>query len=83
MSPVATCYPDGVKLTIEFDRETDGRWIATVPALPGVHVYGATRDEALARAQALALSVLADEIEHGERDARTLMVLTFEASEAA
>jgi predicted RNase H-like HicB family nuclease len=70
-------------LTIELDRENDGRWIASVPELPGVHVYGASRDDAVAKAQAQALSVLADEIEHGERDARTLMALTFEASEAA
>ena len=44
----------------------DGRWLAEVPKLPGVLVYGATRDEAMARAQVLALRVLAERLEHGE-----------------
>lgn len=51
---------------MEIDREDDGRWIADVPDLPGCVVYGVTRDEALSRAIALALHVLADRIEHGE-----------------
>ena len=58
-----------MKLTVELDRETDGRWIAEVVDLPGVMVYGATREEALAAAQALALRVLADKLEHGEAPA--------------
>jgi predicted RNase H-like HicB family nuclease len=45
---------------VELDREMDGRWIAEVVDLPGVLVYGATRDEAIAGAQALALQVVAD-----------------------
>ncbi len=53
-------------LTIEIDRETDGRWIVEVPALPGVLAYGDTRAEAIARAEALAFRVLADRLEHGE-----------------
>jgi predicted RNase H-like HicB family nuclease len=57
---------DGQKLTIDLEREDDGRWIAEVPALPGVMVYGQTREEALARVEALALRVLADRLEHGE-----------------
>jgi predicted RNase H-like HicB family nuclease len=55
-----------MKLTVEFDRETDGRWIAEVPELPGVMVYGKTRAEALAAVEALALRVIADRIENGE-----------------
>ena len=54
-------------LTIELDREADGRWIAEVPELPGVLAYGQSRDEAISRAEALALRVLADKVEHGER----------------
>jgi predicted RNase H-like HicB family nuclease len=54
------------KLIIETDREDDGRWIAEVPALPGTMAYGQSRDEAIARVQALALRVLADRLEHGE-----------------
>jgi predicted RNase H-like HicB family nuclease len=53
-------------LKVEFDRETDGRWIADIPALPGVMVYGRTRKQALTAVEALALRVIADRIEHGE-----------------
>jgi len=53
-------------LRMELEREEDGRWIAEVPELPGVLVYGATRDEALRAVRTLALRVLADRIEHGE-----------------
>ncbi len=53
-------------LTVEFDREEDGRWLADIPALPGVMAYGPSREEALASVKALALHVLADMIEHGE-----------------
>jgi len=45
---------------IEIEREKDGRWIAEVPDLPGVMVYGKTRPQALARVEALALRVIAD-----------------------
>ncbi len=54
------------KLIIETEREEDGRWLAEVTALPGTMRYGKTRDEAVARVQALALRVLADRLEHGE-----------------
>ncbi len=54
-------------LTIEFEREEDGRWIAEVPELPGVMAYGRTAEDAKAKAEALALRVLADRLEHGER----------------
>jgi predicted RNase H-like HicB family nuclease len=53
-------------LKIETEREVDGRWIAEIPALPGVMVYGGSEPEARAKATALALRVLADRIEHGE-----------------
>jgi predicted RNase H-like HicB family nuclease len=72
-----------VTLTVEFDRETDGRWIAEVPELAGVMVYGKTRGEALAAAQALALHTLADRIEHGEADPNALLSVSFSTSEAA
>lgn len=53
-------------LKIEVEREDDGRWIAEVVEMPGVMAYGATRQEAVGRAQALSLRVLADRLEHGE-----------------
>lgn len=52
--------------TIEYEQEDDGRWLAEVAELPGVLAYGRTADEATAKAQALALRVLADKLEHGE-----------------
>jgi predicted RNase H-like HicB family nuclease len=55
-----------MNFTIETERETDGRWIAEVPELPGVMVYGTTEEDAFAKVQALALRVLADQLEHGE-----------------
>jgi len=53
-------------MKIEVDREDDGRWIAEIPDLPGVMVYGDSRNEAISKAEALALRVLADRLEHGE-----------------
>lgn len=52
--------------TVEFEQEDDGRWLAEVLELPGVLAYGQTSEEAIAKAQALALRVLADRLEHGE-----------------
>lgn len=51
---------------VEIEQETDGRWIAEIPDLPGVLAYGSSRDEALLRAEALAFRVFADRIDHGE-----------------
>lgn len=53
-------------LTVETELEEDGRWLAEIPDLPGTLAYGATCDEAVARAEALALRVLAERLEHGE-----------------
>lgn len=55
-----------MRFTLESEQEDDGRWIAEVPELPGTLAYGATPDEAMARAKALALRVVADRLEHGE-----------------
>ena len=55
-----------MNFTIELEQERDGRWIAEVPELRGILVYGQTREKAMAKAQALALRVLADQLEHGE-----------------
>ena len=53
-------------MIIEIEREEDGRWIGEIPELPGVMVYGQSREDVIVRAQALALRVLADRLEHGE-----------------
>jgi predicted RNase H-like HicB family nuclease len=53
-------------MKIEIEREEDGRWIAEVDDLPGVLAYGKTREEAIAKVEALALRVIADRLDHGE-----------------
>jgi len=53
-------------MTIETEKEADGRWIAEVPDLPGVLIYSTTRSTAIAKAKAMALRVIADRLEHGE-----------------
>lgn len=53
-------------MRVEIEREDDGRWISEVPSLPGVLAYGATEQEARAKAEALALRVIADRLENGE-----------------
>lgn len=55
-----------MNFTIEIEQEEDGRWLGEVLELPGVLAYGDTRDEAVSHAQALALRVVADRLEHGE-----------------
>ena len=58
-----------MRFTLELEQEDDGRWIAEVPELNGVLAYGDSRENAIARAKALALRVVADQLEHGETDA--------------
>ena len=55
-----------MKYTLECEREDDGRWLAEVSQLPGVLAYGAYANEAMAKAEVLALRVLAERLEHGE-----------------
>jgi predicted RNase H-like HicB family nuclease len=50
-------------LIIDVEREEDGRWLAEVPALPGVLAYGTTSDDAKAKVKVLALRVIADRFE--------------------
>ena len=61
---------------IEVEQEDDGRWIAEVIELPGVLVYGASQDEAIKNVKALALRVIADQLEHGETES-SLSKLSF------
>ena len=55
------------RFTIEVEQEEDGRWIAEIPEISGVLVYGENRQQAIAHVQALALRVIADKLEHGVR----------------
>lgn len=69
-----------VYLSIEIELEDDGRWIAEVPDLPGVLAYGATREDAVSHAKALALRVMADRIEHGEATSAIAQLIFREAA---
>jgi predicted RNase H-like HicB family nuclease len=51
---------------VEVEQETLGRWIAEVPGLPGALVYGKAREQAVTRAQALALRIRTEELGLGE-----------------
>ena len=64
-------------LSIEIDREDDGRWIAEALELPGVLTYGETREEAISNAERLAIEVIADRIKHAELPSSALN-LSFE-----
>ena len=64
---------------IEVEQEEDGRWLAEIPELPGVILYGLTRKEAKAKVQALALRVIAERIERGENQPE-LASVTFNAA---
>ena len=57
-----------MQFKFEIDRETDGRWIAEIPEVPGAMAYGSTEKEAKQKAYALALYAIADDIERATRD---------------
>ena len=69
----------GMTFTVEYELEEDGRWLAEVIELPGVLAYGQTSDEAIAKAQALALRVLADRLENGD-SAPEFVTISFAAA---
>ena len=81
-APRAGSDPMTVSYRVEIEQEADGRYLAEVTDLPGVMAYGATADEALAHAQALALRVLADRLEQAEGP-RGPVSVQFETSAAA
>jgi predicted RNase H-like HicB family nuclease len=60
-----------MRLEVEFDREEDGRWIAEIASLPGAMAYGETRDKALAAVEAIALRILADQLESQHESLKT------------
>ena len=55
-----------MNFTLECEQEDDGRWLAEVLELPGALAYGTTKDEAMAKAEALALRALAERLEHAQ-----------------
>jgi predicted RNase H-like HicB family nuclease len=63
-----------VKFSIETEREDDGRWIAEITDIPGVLAYGATEAEAKANAYAIALRVIADQVEESKKFPESISV---------
>ena len=63
-----------MKLTMELDREDDGRWIGEVIELPGVMCYGGVREEAISNVERLAIEVIAGRIAHNELPSSALSV---------
>ena len=55
-----------MNFSIEYEQETDGRWLAEVPPLPGVLCYGRTADDAASKVEVLALRTMAERPEQGE-----------------
>jgi predicted RNase H-like HicB family nuclease len=62
-------------IRVELEREEDGRFLASVPDLPGVMAYGAAEEEAVRKVKAIALQVLAEMIASGEEVPAPLKVL--------
>lgn len=68
-----------VHFLIETEQEEDGRWIAEIATLPGVLSYGGTEDQARANAYALALRVIADEVEQSKSVPKSLNISSVSA----
>ncbi len=62
-------------IRVQLEREEDGRFLASVPDLPGVMAYATTEEEAVRKVKSIALQVLADMIESGEDVPEPLKVL--------
>ena len=60
---------------IEFEQEEDGRWIAEIPDLPGVMVYGVDRKDAEVKVTALALRVIAERTEQVKKPPKSIRFL--------
>lgn len=63
-----------MNFNIEYEQEEDGRWLAEVAGLPGVLAYGNTPDEAMLKAEALALRVLAEKLEQEENRPQSITI---------
>lgn len=58
---------EDLRFVVETELETDGRWIAEIPQVPGALAYGAKKEEAINKAYAIALRSVADDVEHSEQ----------------
>jgi len=67
--PPQSARSQDLRLIIETEPETDGRWIAEISQVPGALAYGTTKEEAINKAYAIALRSVADDVEHSHDDA--------------
>ena len=58
----------------EYEQEEDERWLAELVGLPGILTYGNTADEAMTKAEILALKVLIEKLEQGEVSPQPLSI---------
>ena len=68
-----------MRFKFEIDRETDGRWIAEIPEVPGAMAYGSNVEEAKAKAYALALYAIADDVEKSQQIPESISVISVTA----
>ena len=64
-----------MRFQFEIEREEDGRWIAEIPEVPGAMAYGETEEEAKAKAYALALYAVADDVEKSKKIPDTISIV--------
>lgn len=64
-----------MRFQFEVEREDDGRWIAETPEVPGAMTYDNTEEEAKAKAYALALHAVADDVERSNEIPGSISIL--------
>jgi predicted RNase H-like HicB family nuclease len=68
-----------MRLTIKVEQVADGRWFAEAAELAWVVGHGITREEAICRAEQLAIEEIAERVSRGELDP-SAFDLTFEVA---
>lgn len=68
-----------MRFNFQIERETDGRWIAEIPEVPGAMAYGSSAEEAKAKAYALALYAIADDVEKSKDIPESISILPVSA----
>jgi predicted RNase H-like HicB family nuclease len=72
--PPRSARSQNLQFNIETEREMDGRWIAEIPEIPGAMAYGRTEKQAKAKAYALALRAIADDVEKSKRVPQSISI---------
>ena len=77
--PSSSLRSRDLRFQFEIEREDDGRWIAEIPEVPGALAYGDTLAEARAKAYALALYAIADDVEKSKNIPDSISILPISA----